>query len=79
MEGDLYTVQEAALIDWTRKLAHVRIHVEHVIGQLKKKYTILQSIIPIKLLKNEDNCTIDSIVITCCSLCNLSDSVIPFD
>ena len=29
-----------------RKLAHVRIHVERVIGQLKKKYSILQGTYP---------------------------------
>lgn len=66
-------------IDLTRKLAHVHIHVERVIGQLKKKYTILQSVIPITLLNKENSCTIDNIVTTCCSLCNLSESVVPFD
>ena len=62
-------------VDWTREIAHVRIHVERVIGLLKNKYTILKGIIPIALLKDD---TIDDIVITCCSLCNLSESVIPF-
>ena len=66
-------------VDSTRQLAHVRIHVERVIGQLKKKYGILQTVIPIKLLNNEENCTIDNIVTVCCALCNLSESVIPFD
>ena len=35
-------------------------------------------LIPIKLLNNEENCTIDNIVTVCCALCNLSESVIPF-
>lgn len=70
---------EGREIDLTRKLAHVHIHVERVIGQLKKKYTILQSVIPITLLNKENSCTIDNIVTTCCSLCNLSESVVPFD
>ena len=61
-------------VDFTRKLAHVRIHVERIIGQLKKKYHILQTVFPIKMLSN-----IDSIVTTCCALCNLSESVVPFD
>ena len=39
-------------------------HVEHVIGQLKKKYTALQSVIPITLLKNKASgiCTLDCII-----------------
>ena len=32
----------ASEIEHSRQLAHVRIHVEQIIGQLKKKYTILQ-------------------------------------
>ena len=62
-------------VDWTREIAHVRIHVERVIGLLKNKYTILQGIIPISLLTYS---TIDEIVIICCALCNLSESVVPF-
>ena len=37
-------------VDWSREISHVRVHVEHVIGQLKQKYTALQSVIPITLL-----------------------------
>ncbi len=37
-------------VDTTRELAHVRIHVERVIGLLKSKYRFLKSIIPISLV-----------------------------
>ena len=31
-------------VDWSRELSIVRIHVERVIGILKQKFTILQSV-----------------------------------
>ena len=34
-------------IEHSHQLAHVQIHVERVIGQLKKKYTILKGTLPI--------------------------------
>ena len=44
-------------VDRAREISHVCIHLERVIGQLKKKYTILQRVIPITLLKNRTcNC-----------------------
>ena len=56
-------------------------HVEHVISQLKKKYTALQSVIPITLLKNKASgiCTLDCIITVCSALCNMCPSVVPFD
>lgn len=36
-------------VDWSRELSVVRIHVERVIGLLKRKYAILQSTLPISL------------------------------
>ena len=69
-------------VDWAREILHVRIHVERVIGQLKKKYTILQCVIPITLLKNRTGtCTIDCICTVCAALqlCNMCQSVVPFD
>ena len=38
-------------LETTRKLAQVRIHVERVIDQLRKKYKILQNTLPINLIK----------------------------
>ena len=40
-----------AEVEESRRLARVRIHVERVIGQLKKKYKILQWTLPITLIK----------------------------
>ena len=68
-------------VDWSREISHVRVHVERVIGQLKKKYTLLQGVIPITLLKNKANgiCTLDCIITVCSALCNMCPSVVPFD
>ena len=38
-------------VESTRQLARVRIHVERVIGQLRKKYKILQNTLPINLVR----------------------------
>ena len=37
-------------VELSRKIANVCIHVEHVIGHLKNRYTILLSRIPIKYI-----------------------------
>lgn len=54
-------------VDWSRELSLLRIHVERVIGALKQKYTILQSVLLISLISdnNEPNSTIDKIVKVC--------------
>ena len=65
----------------TRNLASVRIHVERVIGNIRRKYPILDSTIPIKLLlTGEETLTsLDKIVRVSCSLTNICSSVVPFD
>ncbi|KAK7461249.1 hypothetical protein BaRGS_00038710 [Batillaria attramentaria] len=66
-------------IESTRKLAHVRIHVERVIGLLCGKYTILNGDLPVELLfvrEGEELTTLDKIVTVCCSLVNLCDGII---
>ena len=71
-----------AEVDTACQLAQVRIHVEHVIGVVRQKYTILQSTLPINMIKaheKEDMSPFDKIVIVCCALCNCCDSVVPFD
>ena len=59
----------------------MRIHVERVIGVLKQKYTILQGIVPIRLIADsgDTNTTIDKIVNVCGALVNLCPSVVPTD
>ena len=66
-------------VDWSRGISHVHIHVERVIGLLKQKYTIMQGTIPISLLKDGTECTIDNIITTCSALCNLCVTVVPSD
>ena len=66
----------------TRAIANARIHVERVIGQVRKKYTILNGTLPLDFLTRcfgEDGPLIDKIVSVCCALTNLSDSVVPFE
>lgn len=67
-------------VDWSRELSVVRIHVEHVIGVLKQKFTILQGRLPIALIADLP-CTGEdtTIVRVCCALVNLCPSVVPQD
>ena len=57
-------------VDRSRQIAHVRIHVERVIGQLKK-IRILNSVIPISQVDLTDN-----IMIVISGIVNLSPSVV---
>ncbi|XP_057310068.1 uncharacterized protein LOC130648066 [Hydractinia symbiolongicarpus] len=57
-------------VDISRQIAHVRIHVERVIGRLKK-FKILSSIIPITQVD-----LTDEIMISVCGLVNLNPSVV---
>ena len=66
----------------TRTIANVRIHVERVIGNVRQKYSILQSTLPIDFVTKrvgEQYPLIDRIVRICCALCNICDSVVPFE
>lgn len=69
-------------LETTRKIAHVRIHVERVIGSVRQKYCILGGILPIDFLICKDSdgyCTIDKITLVCCALVNLCPSIVDFD
>ena len=68
-------------VEQTRRIANVRIHVERVIGNIRKKYSILFATQPIDFVtvRNGDVITLDKIVTICCALVNLSDSVVPFE
>ena len=73
---------EKVQVDWSRELSTVRIHVERVIGVLKQKYTILQSVLPISFIGHKDDigdATIDKLVRVCCCMVNLCPSVVPQD
>ena len=57
----------------------MRIHVERVIGHLKKKYRILRGPFPVNLLKHKDDqevANIDKILTVCAALTNLSNSIV---
>ncbi|XP_022777555.1 uncharacterized protein LOC111318977 [Stylophora pistillata] len=72
-------------VEKTRGIANVRIHVERVIGLLRRKYTILSKILPIKFLacdkRNEDNVKpmIDRIITVTSALTDVSPGIVPFD
>ena len=69
-------------VERSRKLASVRVHVERVIGLLRKKYTILQSILPLDYLMKKDGInltTIDKIAVICSALTNTCDSATPVE
>ena len=57
--------------------AHVRMHVEHVIGQLQK-YKILHVTLPITLIKrpSDSEPTIDRILVVTSALIDLCPSVV---
>ena len=73
-------------VEKTRGIASVRIHVERVIGLLRRKYTILEGTLPTDFLRGNPNGPpeaqvpiIDCIVRVCSALVNLCPSIVPFD
>ncbi len=66
-------------IEDTREIANVRIHVEHAIGLLRNKFTILQDPLPISLLKKKykKKKLVDYIVRVCAILSNMTEAVVP--
>ena len=53
-----------------------------MIGNVRQKYSILKGTIPLNFIsvrEDEDFPMIDRITRVSCALCNLCDSVIPFD
>lgn len=65
-------------VETARALSRVRIHVERAIGRIKL-YKILQSTLPISLIKRPHEsryATIDKILVVCSALCNLHPTLI---
>ena len=70
-------------VEETRSIANVRIHVERIIGLLRRKYTILSGILPIDFLISSPNGSqegaIPMILNVCSALVNLCPGIVPFD
>ena len=73
-------------VEKTRGIASVRIHVERVIGLLRRKYTILEGTLPTDFLRVNSNGPpetqvpiIDPILRVCSALLNLCPTIVPFD
>ena len=73
-------------VEKTRGIASVRIHVERVIGLLRRKYTILEGTLPTDFLRGSAKEApdsqvpiIDRIVRVCSALVNLCPGIVPLD
>ena len=69
-------------VDTAHKLAHVRIHVERIIGMFRQKYSYLGGVLPINTImcgSSSEYSMIDKVVTNCCVLCNCCDSIVPFE
>ena len=67
-------------VDTARQLSRVRIHVERVIGAIRQKYSILESMLNINMIMCDSTTNvslIDKIVVVCAALYNCCDSVVP--
>ena len=69
-------------VEKTRGIAHVGIHVERVIGLLRRKYSILDGILPTDYLSTsaeDQSPLIDQVLRVSAALTNLCPPIVPFD
>ena len=68
-------------VEQTRRIANVRIHVERVIRNIRKKFSFLSATQPVDFVTSMDKSVtvLDKTVCVSCALANMCDSVVPFD
>ncbi|XP_014677460.1 PREDICTED: uncharacterized protein LOC106817312 isoform X1 [Priapulus caudatus] len=68
-------------VETTRQIAHVRIHVERVIGLVRNKYKMLQEKLPVDFLISDEGAVpvVDKIATVACGLTNMCESVVSFN
>ena len=68
-------------VEKTRGIANVRIHVERVIGLLRRKHIILEGTLPTDFLVSSQNAppVIDRVIRVCAALVNLCPPILPYD
>jgi len=66
-------------VEEIRRVPHLRIHVERVIGYLRGHFKILSGTVPIEFFQcaRGDRPIVDQIVRVCCAITNLYPSVVP--
>ena len=66
-------------VEKSKQLSKVRIHVERIIGLLKKRHTILKCTLPISVIKHRDDIeetNIDKFILVCSALTNLGNPIV---
>ena len=61
-------------VDDTRTIENMKVHVERVIGNVRQKYFMLQSTLPIDFVTNpvgEDYPFLNRIICISCAICNI--------
>ena len=61
----------------SRELSIVQIHVEHIVGVLKQKFTFYETLYQYQIIVTATLSTIDKIVCVCCALVNLYPTIVP--